>query len=152
MNRYLRHRYYDPTTARFLTRDPLESVTRTAYGYAAGDPLDHADPSGMVTCGPNQYGGGCADGSPLPPGFDTYQQFQASLQSTWAREDCEGAQFKADYQETLDGLHALQAAQAAVDAADRRVEEAARSHGPSLGSRAGHFWTALSSGSRLPAP
>jgi len=40
-------RYYDPTTAQFLTRDPIESITRSPYGYVAGDPLDGADPSGL---------------------------------------------------------------------------------------------------------
>ena len=37
---YLRNRYYDPTTGQFLTRDPLEGVTRSAYGYTDGDPLN----------------------------------------------------------------------------------------------------------------
>ena len=46
---YLRARYYDPTTAQFLTRDPLDASTRSAYGYVGNDPLDGSDPSGM--CG-----------------------------------------------------------------------------------------------------
>ena len=44
---YLRARYYDPATAQFLTRDPLEALTRSPYGYAAGDPVNVTDPSGM---------------------------------------------------------------------------------------------------------
>lgn len=40
-------RYYDPATAQFLTRDPAEQVTREAYSYASGDPLDRSDPSGL---------------------------------------------------------------------------------------------------------
>lgn len=44
---YLRARYYDPTTGQFLTRDPLESVTREAYGYAGNDPVNGADPTGL---------------------------------------------------------------------------------------------------------
>lgn len=51
---YLRSRYYDPGTAQFLTVDPLVSVTGSAYGYAAGNPLNATDPTGL--CGP------------LPPG------------------------------------------------------------------------------------
>ena len=43
-------RYYDPTTAQFLTRDPLEAETRSAYGYVDGDPLDASDPSGLDKC------------------------------------------------------------------------------------------------------
>jgi hypothetical protein len=46
---YLRDRYYDPATARFLTRDPLDALTRSAYGYAVDDPANHADPTGL--CG-----------------------------------------------------------------------------------------------------
>ena len=115
-------RYYDPTTAQFLTRDPLAAVTRSAYGYAAGDPLDTSDPTGLVSCRPGQNGGGCVGGSPLPPGFDTWAQFQPHMNAERASNACQGAQFRADYQETLDGLHALQAAQAAVDAAQARVD------------------------------
>ena len=44
---YLRARYYNPVTTQFLTRDPLEALTLAAYAYAAGDPLDLADPLGL---------------------------------------------------------------------------------------------------------
>ena len=44
---YLRARYYDPSTAQFLTRDPLDAMTRSAYGYAGNDPLNQDDPSGL---------------------------------------------------------------------------------------------------------
>lgn len=44
---YLRARYYDPTTAQFLTSDPLESLTRQPYTYAANGPLDALDPAGL---------------------------------------------------------------------------------------------------------
>jgi len=43
---YLRARYYDPATAQFLTRDPLEAETRSVYEYVDGDPLNRIDPSG----------------------------------------------------------------------------------------------------------
>jgi RHS repeat-associated protein len=45
---WMRARYYDPSTGQFLTRDPLLSVTRSAYGYVAGDPLNGTDPSGLI--------------------------------------------------------------------------------------------------------
>jgi RHS repeat-associated protein len=45
---YLRARYYDPATAQFLTRDPAVATTMSPYGYAAGNPLSHSDPSGMI--------------------------------------------------------------------------------------------------------
>ena len=46
-NQYLRARYYDPTTGQFLTRDPANGITRTAYGYTYGDPVNHADRNGL---------------------------------------------------------------------------------------------------------
>jgi RHS repeat-associated protein len=45
---YLRARYYEPTTAQFLTRDPLERISRDPYGYAAGNPITSSDPTGML--------------------------------------------------------------------------------------------------------
>ena len=86
---YLRARYYDPSTAQFLTRDPLEAKTRSTYGYLNGRPLDGIDPSGLASCALGQNGGGCADGSPLPPGFDNFAAFEAHLRANWRREDCE---------------------------------------------------------------
>ena len=47
---YLRARYFDPTTAQFLTRDPLQGLTKQPYAYAAGSPLNLGDPSGLSPC------------------------------------------------------------------------------------------------------
>lgn len=44
---WLRARYYDPTTAQFLTVDPLAAVTGARYSYASGNPISGADPSGL---------------------------------------------------------------------------------------------------------
>ncbi|WP_460793008.1 RHS repeat-associated core domain-containing protein, partial [Nocardioides maradonensis] len=44
---YLRARSYDPTTAQFLTPDPLSEITHSAYGYAKNDPLLFDDPTGL---------------------------------------------------------------------------------------------------------
>jgi RHS repeat-associated protein len=44
---YLRARYYDPSTAEFLTVDPQVRSTLSAYGYTAGDPLNQVDPTGQ---------------------------------------------------------------------------------------------------------
>ena len=44
---YLRARTYDPKTAQFLTVDPLETTTRAPYDYAADNPLNHSDPTGL---------------------------------------------------------------------------------------------------------
>lgn len=48
---YLRARYYDPSTAQFLTRDPIEAITREPYGYAGNDPINRIDPTGLGECG-----------------------------------------------------------------------------------------------------
>jgi RHS repeat-associated protein len=44
---YLRARYYDPTTAQFLTVDPLVDSTGNPYGYTTGNPLQYVDPLGL---------------------------------------------------------------------------------------------------------
>jgi hypothetical protein len=40
-------RFYDPTTGQFLSRDPANAMTRSAYGYTGGNPLNMTDPSGL---------------------------------------------------------------------------------------------------------
>ncbi|TMK38819.1 MAG: RHS repeat-associated core domain-containing protein [Actinobacteria bacterium] len=46
---YLRARYYDPTTAQFINRDPIEARTRQPYGYAGQSPTNYGDPSGKAS-------------------------------------------------------------------------------------------------------
>jgi RHS repeat-associated protein len=43
---YLRARYYNPVTDRFLNVDPMAGAGQRRYEYAAADPVDGADPSG----------------------------------------------------------------------------------------------------------
>jgi hypothetical protein len=38
---------YDPTTAQFLSVDPLVAVTRSPYGYVGGNPVNSGDPTGL---------------------------------------------------------------------------------------------------------
>jgi RHS repeat-associated protein len=45
---YLRARTYDPTTAQFLSVDPLVAETGAPYGYASDNPLNLMDPSGLL--------------------------------------------------------------------------------------------------------
>lgn len=59
---YLRARYYDPSTAQFITLDPLVDATRDAYGYADGNPLNRIDPSGTCAEG---FGWACST-EPFP--------------------------------------------------------------------------------------
>jgi RHS repeat-associated protein len=44
---YLRARYYDPSTASFLSRDPAVSITGQAYAYGNDSPLNYVDPLGL---------------------------------------------------------------------------------------------------------
>jgi RHS repeat-associated protein len=44
---YLRGRVYDPATAQFLSRDPLEALTGEPYSYVTDNPLNWADPTGL---------------------------------------------------------------------------------------------------------
>jgi len=53
-NYYLRARYYDQSVGRFISQDPFEGsgedpVSLHRYLYAAGDPTNNTDPTGMET-------------------------------------------------------------------------------------------------------
>jgi RHS repeat-associated protein len=50
-NLFMRARFYDPATGRFLTKDPVQGsfdnpLTLHKYLYALGNPLAHVDPQG----------------------------------------------------------------------------------------------------------
>jgi RHS repeat-associated protein len=45
---YLRTRVYDPSTAQFLTVDPLVALTQAPYIYTNDNPLNYVDPSGRA--------------------------------------------------------------------------------------------------------
>ncbi|HEY3413121.1 MAG TPA: RHS repeat-associated core domain-containing protein [Armatimonadota bacterium] len=51
------HRYYDPATGRWLTRDPIGySGGINLYGYVGGDPVNGSDPSGYSAKGGGRVG------------------------------------------------------------------------------------------------
>lgn len=78
-------RHCDPATGQFLSRDPLVSRTRDAYGYARRSPFAFIDPSGLQVpppAGPpsgEQYRSSM--NGPVPPDADVIRQIasQAGL-------------------------------------------------------------------------
>ena len=51
---YLRNRWYDPATGRFLTQDPIGLAGGTnLYAYAGNNPVAYADPYGLCASGPD---------------------------------------------------------------------------------------------------
>jgi len=53
---FMRARYYDPLTGRFISKDPVEGVlsdprSQNGYDYAWNDPINLSDPSGMDVYG-----------------------------------------------------------------------------------------------------
>ena len=43
----MRARTYDPSTAQFLSVNPLQAATRAHYNYAGDNPVNNSDPSGL---------------------------------------------------------------------------------------------------------
>jgi RHS repeat-associated protein len=70
---YLHARVYDPVTAQFLSVDPAVAETGEPYGYAAENPVNEVDPSGL------DVHGGCLVGSISAP--------FGSFDAAWCRID-----------------------------------------------------------------
>ena len=46
---YLGARYYEPSSARFLSTDPMgHGASMSLYDYAGGDPINFVDPTGRM--------------------------------------------------------------------------------------------------------
>ena len=57
---YYRTRYYDPTTGRFLSEDPLRFKTNVNfYPYALSNPIRFNDPTGLSAADIGRIGGAC---------------------------------------------------------------------------------------------
>jgi RHS repeat-associated protein len=55
---YVRARWFDPVTRRFVSADPLDIAAGVnQYAYAGGDPIEGSDPSGLCRSGEIQYDG-----------------------------------------------------------------------------------------------
>jgi RHS repeat-associated protein len=110
---YLRARYYDPTTAQFLGRDPAVSSTRSPFAYVAGNPINETDPSGQrPICAPSQLAQGandCWDRSPADvASCQSSDQCQASVEvlaqtlKAGVDTNCEDDKFQADVKRYYD--------------------------------------------------
>lgn len=67
---YLRARFYDPGTGQFISRDPITPLTRSAYAYVSGDPVNQTDPAGLCNQGGASgvvYGLFSGDNTPCDP-------------------------------------------------------------------------------------
>jgi RHS repeat-associated protein len=69
---YLRARVYDPDTAQFLSVDPMVASSGEPYSYAADNPVNLADPLGLIA-----EVGLC--GCPECPRFDPYKPIKEVL-------------------------------------------------------------------------
>jgi uncharacterized protein RhaS with RHS repeats len=86
-------RYYDPATGQFLSRDPLVSLTRSAYGYVYGNPLNATDPSGLwpdidwgaVGQGVADFSGGVLNGITLGHADVFIDEDKVRWDSNWTR-------------------------------------------------------------------
>ncbi len=45
---YMRARVYDPSTAQFLSVDPIEAISRAPYNYAGDNPVTYGDSVGLL--------------------------------------------------------------------------------------------------------
>jgi RHS repeat-associated protein len=137
---YLRARYYDPTTAQFLTADPLTPQTRNRYTYAGGSPLDNTDPAGLESAdeegghpvpGPSNEGGdfGLGDGASVADGAAS-----AAEEELEAVLDTPGA-LRGELGTCTPGEQLLESTTAAEEAsvAGRRLGAAYADETPSLG-------------------
>ena len=105
---YLRARYYDPTTAEFLTVDPQTAASGEPYAYADDNPLSESDPSGERVLGT----GWDKAGPPLSPvaALVVGGEFEKDAQSVSKLTEYLSA-LAGDWAPVIDGLGQLGAAE-----------------------------------------
>jgi RHS repeat-associated protein len=71
----LGHRFYDPATGRFLSRDPIQAGDNW-YAYCQNDPVNKVDPEGLE--GEDDQQGNNKSGEGKPPKDDPYNIYRPS--------------------------------------------------------------------------
>lgn len=85
---YYRARYYDPALARFISEDPAgQSAGTNQYAYAADDPVNRRDPTGLFSWGDEDecipYADGSSCAMPAPGRGITTLGFAGSRIKAW---------------------------------------------------------------------
>ncbi len=75
---FMRARYYDPSTGKFLSEDPIWSTN--LYGYADGNPVTRVDADGKLW-----ILAGAAIGGLVSGGFELYEQLDAGGELDWKK-------------------------------------------------------------------
>lgn len=74
---YYGARYYNPTLGRFISEDPL-GLAAGLNAYAADDPVDHNDPSGMIA----PFVAACLGGAVFNVAFDIFFNWLSGRKTT----------------------------------------------------------------------
>ncbi len=105
---YMRARWYDPGSGQFLDTDPLLAATHQPYSYAGDDPINSADPTGLMHC-PFLAGCSFSAASKRTPGWwGRLSPCQQSDYIDWQRERNTVYQSMAANQAAEDALLAAQ--------------------------------------------
>ncbi len=119
------HRYYDPTTGQFLSRDPDLATTHQPYEYAGDDPANLTDPTGDS----------CAGGPTTATALDAFAAAYELQQFADAVEQYQAGQRLEAYAAAVNGAsHASQKPINHVSPSQQKLLTAYMNAGSSLGS------------------